>query len=478
MRKLSLIILLCVFYAAQARVAIKVSGDTKFLISNGIELNIQGSMVFDETASIQNDGTVRIKNSENLDRSDFINNASENAVTGKGTVIMSGISEQVIGGTQPSRFHRLIIENTSNMGVILDSDIYIGDSVNNTGGLDLRNGIISSGDAFQNQTIHILNNKYDAIKMNTSGVVDSYIATKLQRRIKSQGDTLEYAYPVGSYYSNVYAPLVFKFKEGDMTLSKLAVTPSNFELGYITGLLNIETAPNSSSFYNELHDELFFEVEGLDKSNNKVTTTAMEYDIYMNIEGFSGIKTNKYGILSRLPRSDSRSQDYRESIQSRLNKRLNKFEVSEDFWTPELGKLDPENSKYRDFNTSKYARRTGLKELPNAFALATIDDLDGLTSIKRLFSNRERERGLVVDGIEFIDSPVQMDIYNTDGNRVYHHKDYAKAQDDELFRGEPNDGFGSQLNGGQPVPNGTYYVLLSTNNQVFKKRYIHLQFTK
>lgn len=434
-KSIILVILLSSLYAFPDS-ALKLSKGAKLYIGDSTKLTITGSIIAESnTSEIINDGEIELSSGNSSNRSDFINDASPDLLSGEGTFVFSSDIEQAIGGEFPTNFHNLRIDNYSAMGLLLGADIYVGDSIENTGNLIFTNGMISTN-SVADYGVHISNNSIDAIKGYDQY---SHIATRLTRRIKDKGDTLEYIFPVGSYQKARYVPVYFQFTPGQSPgVTSVGLSPKQFSIDDTLGLTNVM---ENNLYYNKLFDLLYYDVQYQGSLTSK-------YNLYMDIQEFDELRSKKYGIVAKVEDSD---------------------------WGV-YGDLDAENSRYRDFYSSNFTRRTNIDQKISSFALASFDDLQSLTEVNKVFTNSDKNSGLMIENLEFITTNVILRLFNRTGDLVYELENYQKVNGTaEGFTGFPNEGF---YDNNEPLPNGTYFYLIETQGETFKTGYIHLQFYK
>jgi hypothetical protein len=443
MKNIVLLLCLAIGFVALPRTTLKLTNGATLYTSDTAQLYVYGSLVCEgEDTRVVNDGEIRILSSNgDYSRSDILNNASDSLFKGEGDYIFAANVSQVIGGSFTSTFKNLTIDNFSDEGVILATNVFVGNA-DNSGHLNILNGRITDNNN-EDVILTILNKKHDAIKIDINDGF-SFISTKLKRGIINYSDTNEYIYPIASRNEKIFSPIHLQFKNTQNEPNQaefITIEPLEYDLLDTLVLSDVVESKSPVSFFTKLFPEMYYKVDKTGASN-------ASYDLYMRVDNYSGLKQNKYGIVSQLP-SDNKWRVY--------------------------GKLDPKNTKYRDFNSSNYVRRTEMDTLISKFALASLNDLEGSTKVKKMFSNKQREEGFVIEGIEQILTPVTVSIYNHWGSLVYQNTDYQNAANEQKFRGEATEGMYAS---NEVLPNGTYFYVLETQNAEFKSGYIHLQFFK
>ncbi len=155
-------------------------------LNSGFELYVKGGIKSEGSAALQNNGNIYIKTDTAFGGENWINNVSPNLMSGTGKVTFMSSNQQLISGTDTTKFFDLEIANTSTNGIVLEKSIIIQDT------LFLIDGIINT----DTNKVIITNTDSASISGYQQGAItSSFINGNLRRYI----DTLNnnYGFPVG-----------------------------------------------------------------------------------------------------------------------------------------------------------------------------------------------------------------------------------------------------------------------------------------
>ena len=105
---------------------------------------IKGGIFADDSASINNDGTITIANHTTPGNENWTNNTSDTMLTGSGTVIFSSSEQQNISGNYTTTYSILDINNSSAAGVVLDTNTFVNDTLKLNDGVDRKSTRLNS----------------------------------------------------------------------------------------------------------------------------------------------------------------------------------------------------------------------------------------------------------------------------------------------------------------------------------------------
>ncbi len=203
---------------------------------------------------------------------DFINNGSfqfEN-----GTVELKGNSRQYLGGVSPIVVHDLVIENSSTGGVMMSNKVIVENE------LKLLQGKIHTND----DTLFIQNSDAGALKGFNA---QSYVVGNLARRVNNTGEHV-YAFPLGNngFNQNFFT---------EITTHDLSAT------SWIT--CSFHSLERYEPMLYQVYDDnlyyTFISEEGMWVIQPDVQPAGGVYHLKLDIQNFSGLEDNRFGILKR-----------------------------------------------------------------------------------------------------------------------------------------------------------------------------------
>lgn len=182
-REFLLLIALTMVMLCRAQQAIHLSNGATLAIHNNTELTLLGGITLEEGSSLNNNGTLRLKNNPVTNLSNWIDNSLTGAISGTGLVIFNSANPHSFAGF--SSFYSLQLNAA---GLLLNNHL----SVSNQ--LHLINGKINTG------TNHIFLNNSDASSflndVSNNGYANSWINGNFRRMITANTST--YDFPVGN----------------------------------------------------------------------------------------------------------------------------------------------------------------------------------------------------------------------------------------------------------------------------------------
>ena len=248
-------------------------------IKSNTSLYIQGGMKADGSALINNNGTMHVSYNPAAGNESWINNASDTMLSGTGTVIFNSSNQQNISGNHSTRFSILNISNTSASGIVLDTNVYVSDT------LKLIDGLITTG----TDTIIVTSSGSGSITdYNQGTTTPSFINGNLRRYIATNTDV--YAFPLG--FDTGIDTIYYLSELENNNLTGISYLDAHF--GALTNHINadLNVIESGNGYYD-------FSTEGVWFLTPDIQPTGGDCDIRTYIGNFSGLTDNKFAILKR-----------------------------------------------------------------------------------------------------------------------------------------------------------------------------------
>lgn len=200
--------------------------------------------------------------------------------TGIGTVNFIGAAEQNIYTSEPTQFYNLSINNSSETGLRIDTNIIIQNQ------LSLNNGKIFTQ---ENDTVIVTNTASNAV-INHSA--QSYIIGNITRHIVNSG-IVNYDFPLGYGASSEYFNATINARALKST-TKITGTVKPLERSQLFFTSEEEYNISDSAInYVRVHPEAMWILEP------NVQPTGGSYDIKLYTQNFSNLTDNYFGIIKR-----------------------------------------------------------------------------------------------------------------------------------------------------------------------------------
>ncbi len=155
-------------------------------LNSGFELYVKGGIKLEGNAVLQNNGIIYIKTDSAFGGENWTNNVSPDFMSGTGKVTFMSAEQQLVSGTDTSKFFDLEIANTSTNGIVLEKSIIVQNS------LFLFDGIINT----DTNKVIITNTDSASISGYQQGAItSSFINGNLRRYVNTLNNS--YGFPVG-----------------------------------------------------------------------------------------------------------------------------------------------------------------------------------------------------------------------------------------------------------------------------------------
>jgi gliding motility-associated-like protein len=249
-------------------------------IASGTSLCIQGGMTAEGLAFINNNGKMYVSDNPAVGNENWTNNASNSMLSGTGTVVFNSSGQQNISGNYSTTFSILNISNTSAPGVVLDTNVYVSDT------LKLIDGLITTG----TDTIIVTSTEAGSITdYNQGTTTPSFINGNLRRYITTNTDV--YAFPVG--FDTGTDTIYYLSEIENNNLAGTSYLDAHF--GALTNHINsdLNVIESGNGYYDFSTEGVWFLTPDVQPA------VGGDCNIRTYIGNFFGLTDNKFAILKR-----------------------------------------------------------------------------------------------------------------------------------------------------------------------------------